>query len=212
MLPTVIRKPQTAEDVALGARLAKMQDRPIGPDDVARVRRAAGVEYVVVAAHAANGYTGRPRATVDVDVVVQNPKQAADAIAAAFPQLTMQDTPVVTRFKDREHEAIDLMKPAGSRLWSRLLNESREVRIGSEMVRIPSLEGVLAAKFAAMVSRHRRLADKQQDGVDFRRIIEANEHVNESLANELAELVYAGGGKEILKLIADARAGKRLEF
>jgi hypothetical protein len=205
MLPTVIRKPKTAEDVALGARLAKMQDRPIGPDDVARVLRAAGVEYVVVGAHAANGYTGRPRATVDVDVVVQHPGQAADAIAAAFPQLTVQDTPVVTRFNDEDHEAIDLMKPAGSQLWSRLLKDVREVRIGTEMVRIPSLEGVLAAKYAAMVSRFRRLPDKQQDGVDFLRIIEANAQVNEPLVSELAELVYPGGGREILKLIADAR-------
>ena len=114
----------------------------------------------------------RPRATVDVDVVVQNPKQAADAIATAFPHLTVQDTPDVTRFKDEEHEAIDLMKPAGSRLWLRLLNEARDVRIGHEMVRIPSLEGVLAAKFAATVSRVRRLADRQQDGVDFLRVIE----------------------------------------
>lgn len=189
-----------------------MQDRPIGPDDVARVLRAAGVEYVVVGAHAANGYTGRPRATVDVDVVVKDPRKAANAITAAFPKLTMQDTPVVTRFKDEEHEAIDLMKPGGSPLWSRLLSETRDVRIGSESVRIPSLEGVLAAKFAAMVSRFRRLADKQQDGVDFLRIVEANEQIDEARANELAELVYPGGGKEILKLIADARAGKRLEF
>ena len=28
----------------------------------------------------------------------------------------------------------------------------------------------------------------------------------------LGELVYPGGGEEILKLVADARAGKRLEF
>ena len=180
--------------------------------DVARVFRAAGVQYVVVGGHAANGYTGRPRATVAVDVVVLSPEQAADAIAAAFPHLTVQDTPVVTRFKDQDHEAIDLMKPAGSPLWSRLLNESRDVRIGNENVRIPSLEGVLAAKFAAMVSRFRRLPDKQQDGVDFLRIIEANAVVNEALVRDLAELVYPGGGKEILKLIADARAGKRLEF
>jgi hypothetical protein len=104
------------------------------------------------------------------------------------------------------------MKPAGSKLWTRLIKESRDVVIGGASVRIPVLEGVLAAKFCAMVSPLRRLADKQQDGVDFLRIIEANETVDDDLAEELGELVYAGGGKEILKLIADARAGKRLEF
>ena len=212
MLPTIVRKPKTAEDVALGARLAKMRDRPIGPDDVARVLREAGVEYVVVGAHAANGYTGRPRATVDVDVIVRHPKKAAQAVAAAFPTLQMQDTPVVVRFTDEEHEAIDLMKPVESMLWSRLLKEAREVRIGDELVRIPVLEGVLAAKFCSMVSPLHRLADKQQDGVDFLRIVEANQRIDEALVTELGELVYPGGGKEMLKLIADARAGKRLEF
>ena len=121
MLQTEIRTPQTANDIALGAQLAKMQNRPIGPADVARVLRDAGVKYVIVGAHAANGYTGRPRATVDVDVIVQHPKKAADAIAAAFPHLTMEDTPVVTRFKDQTLEAIDLMKPASSKLWGALL-------------------------------------------------------------------------------------------
>ncbi len=212
MLPTVIRKPQTAEDIALGVRLAKMHERTIGPGDVARVLRAAGVQYVLVGSHAANGYTGRPRTTVDVDVIVQHPKKAARAIAAAFPELKMQDTPVVIRFSDRDHEAIDLMKPVGSKLWSRLIKESRDIRIGADVVRIPVIEGVLAAKFCAMVSPLRRVADKQQDAVDFLRIIEANAKVDARLLSELGELVYSGGGNEILKLVSDARAGKRLEF
>ena len=212
MLQSILRKPRTAHDIALGVRLAKMHDRPIGPADVARVLKEAGIPYVIVGAHAANGYTGRPRATVDVDVIVRHPKKAARAVAAAFPSLQVQDTPVVTRFKDADHEAIDLMKPAGSKLWTRLIKESRDVVIGGASVRIPVLEGVLAAKFCAMVSPLRRLADKQQDGVDFLRMVEANETVDDNLAEELGELVYAGGGKEILKLIADARAGKRLEF
>ena len=114
MLPTIVRTPRTASDIALGIKLAKMQDRPIGPDDLAGILRKAGVKYVIVGAHAINGYTGRPRATVDVDVIAQHPRKAARAIAAAFPRLQMQDTPVVIRFKDEDHEAIDVIKPTGS--------------------------------------------------------------------------------------------------
>ena len=168
-----------------------MHDRPIGPGDVGRVLRAAGVPYVVVGAHAANGYTGRPRATVDVDVIVKHPKKAARAVAEAFPELQMEDTPVVTRFKDQDHEAIDLMKPVGSKLWPQLIKASREIRLGGDSFRIPVLEGVLAAKFCSRVSPLRRLPDKQQDGVDFLRIVEANEIVNFSLAS-LFNLVFAG--------------------
>ena len=212
MLPTILSKPRLADDVALGARLAKMQERPIGPEDVADVLNTAKVKHVIVGAHATNGYTGRPRATVDVDVIARFPKKAAQAIARAFPHLKMQDTPVVIRFKDQDREAIDVMKPIGSTLWSRLLEHGLQVRVGSTGIRIPVLEGVLASKFAAMVSIHRRPGDKMIDGGDFIRMVEVNTVINLQLLSELGDLVYPGGGKEILKLVADARAGKRIEF
>ncbi|HLL88987.1 MAG TPA: hypothetical protein VK324_06765 [Tepidisphaeraceae bacterium] len=210
MLPNVVRRPNLAEDVALGARLAHMQGREIGPEQVARVLREAGVAYVLVGAHAANGYTGRPRATVDVDVVVQFPKKAAQAIAAAYPYLVATDTPVVTRFKDGEHEAIDLMKPSSSKLWGRLLKLTRGVKIGTEEVRVPVLEGVLAAKFAAMVSLGRRQADKMIDCGDFIRMVEANEQVDLTLLAELGDLVFAGGGEEVVRHVNEVRAGRPL--
>src|SRR5438093_1152840 len=98
MLQSIVRPPETADDFALGARLGKMHNLPIGPAEVARVLDAAGVKYVIVGAHAANGYSGRPRLTIDVDAVVQFPKKAAKAVIAAFPDLQIRDTPVVTRF------------------------------------------------------------------------------------------------------------------
>lgn len=124
----------------------------------------------------------------------------------------MRDTPVAIRFIDSDFEAIDLIKPTNSKLLRRLLSETREVRIESEEVRIPVLEGVLAAKFAAMASFHRRSTDKLQDGADFMRIIDANEEIDLRLLSELGDLVYPEGGEFILKLVADARAGRRLEF
>lgn len=189
-----------------------MHGKDISPAAVARTLRLAKVRYVLVGAHATNGYTGRPRATVDVDVVVQFPKKAAKAIAQEFPHLQMLDTPVVIRFMDGDTEAIDLMKPIGSKLWTRLLKETRQVAIGAEQVHIPVLEGVLAGKFAAMVSIHRRHGDKLIDAGDFVRMVEANERVDLDLLRQFGDLVYDGGGAEIVKLVADARAGRRLEF
>jgi len=177
--------------------LSQMQGRPIGPERVVPVLERAKVRYVLVGAHAANGYTGRPRATIDVELVVEFPKKAAKAVAAAFPNLRMQDTPVVTRFFDADHEAIDLMKPTGLKLWRRLLKEIVEIEIAGQPVRVPTLEGVLAAKFAAMVSPGRRLLDKQQDGVDFGRIVKGNARLDAARLTELGDLVYPGGGDEI---------------
>src|SRR5439155_19840771 len=123
------------------------------------------------------------------------------------------DTPVVIRFKTPEgDEAIDVMKPGGSPLWKRLLSIAKTIRIDDVPVRIPPVEGVLAAKFSAMASPWRRSLDKQQDGLDFARIVTVNERIASSLLEELGELIYSGGGKDIVKLLADARAGSGLEF
>ncbi len=213
MLQTILRAPRIADDIAQGARLARMAKRDIGPTDVARVLDAAKVKYVLVGAHAANGYIGRPRATVDVEVVVQFPKKASVAIAHAFTDLTMVDTPVLTRFTRADgEEAIDIMKPIGSPLWKRLLKIAKTVRVDGVPLRIPPLEGVLAATFAAMASPLRRQLDKQQDGLDFARIITVNPKVNEDLLRELCDLVYAGGGAAALRLLEDARAGRQLQL
>jgi hypothetical protein len=212
MLQSVVRPPKTAEDIATGVRLARMYGKDIHLLDVTRVLRTAGVRYVVVGAHAANGYTGKPRTTIDVDVIVQFPKKAAKAVAAAFPDLVMRDTPVVIRFMAGEEEAIDLMKPTGSKLWARLLNDTKQIEVEGEPVHIPTLEGMLAAKFAAMASPSRRLLDKQQDGLDFARIVDVNKQIDLQVLEQLGELVYAGGGTAIVKLVDDARAGRTLTF
>jgi hypothetical protein len=212
MLPSVIRSPKTAEDISLGVTLARMHGRTISLSDVARVLRAADVKYVVVGAHAANGYTGKPRTTVDVDVVVEFPKKAAKAVAEAYPQLVMRDTPVVTRFMDEEREVIDLMKPSSSPLWASLLEENRDVDVDGVPVTIPLLEGVLAAKFAAMASLNRGHGDKLIDAGDFTHIVEANPAINLDRLGQLGDLIYSGGGAFVRKLVEDVRAGRRLEF
>ncbi len=190
-----------------------MQKRDIGPADVAKVLNAANLKYVLVGGHAANGYLGRPRFTVDVDVIVESPKKATAAIAKAFADLTVLDTPVVTRFKRADgDEAIDLMKPIGSKLWKQLIRIAITVEIDGVPLRIPPVEGVLAAKLAAMASPARRLLDKQQDELDFARIVTVNDLLDLIVLEELGELVYPGGGKEILKHVADVRAGKLLQF
>lgn len=190
-----------------------MSKRDIGPSEVACVLNAAGATYVLVGAHAANGYLARPRNTVDVVVIVADPKTAIEAISTAFTELTLHDTPVVARFKRADgEEAIDLIKPAGCLLWERLLKIAKIVVVEQVPINIPPVEGVLAAKFGAMTSHARRLLDKQQDEIDFARIVTVNDDIELVLLRELGGLVYPGGGNEIIKLAENARAGKRLEF
>lgn len=212
MLPTVARRPRLVEDISQGIRLARMQGREITPGAVAQILVDAGVPYVLVGAHAANGYTGRPRATADVDVVVRFARKAAKAIAKAYPDLAMEETAVAIRFSEGDQEAIDLLKSSSLRLWGRLLKDNREVRIGRQSIRVPALEGMLAAKFAAMISPGRRYADRLIDSGDFARMVENNPVIDLTLLRELGDLVYPRGGEEVVKLVADVRAGRKLEI
>ncbi len=200
--------------MAEGIWLSEIYKQEISPLDVAKVLARAEVRYVLVGAHAANNYTGQPRTTRDVDVIAQFPKKACVALLKQFPKLVAHDTPVVIRFKtaDEGKEAIDVIKPSSSKLFRRLLKLALVVKIDRVAVHIPPLEGVLAAKFAAMVSLTRQLVDRHQDAIDMVRMVQANKQIDLDLVRELGNLVFEGGGKELLTRIDHARNGKMIRI
>ncbi len=91
------------------------------------------------------------------------------------------------------------------------LKLTARVRMGDESVTVPTVEAALALKFYSMINRGRPLDDRMQDAVDFSRAAKAQEKVDLDLLHQLGELVYGGGGDEILKFVSDARAGRRLD-
>jgi hypothetical protein len=178
-------------------------------EDVIRALRRARVKFVLIGAHAANGWRRVARTTRDVDVLVRknHHRKAVAAIRAAFPMLTPYDNPVVTRFRDPTdgEVAIDVMKPA-DKLHKEVFKQSVLVR---QSHLVPNLEMMLACKFAAMVSPHREKMRKRQDAVDFGIIVQHNKgDINRIRLERLGALSYAGGGKEILKLVDDILADR----
>jgi hypothetical protein len=184
----------------------------LSPVDVAAVLARAGVRYVLVGAHALNLYTGKPRATEDVDVVTDAPGKARRAIEQAYPNLTVEDYPVVLRFKQGGDEVLDVIKAGSSKLFRRVLGLVAEVRIGGQVVVVPTVEAALALKFASMTNPARPTDDRMQDAVDFSRAAKLQEAFDQPLLRELGELVYPGGGDAIIKLFDDSRAGRRLDL
>jgi hypothetical protein len=184
----------------------------LSPADVAGVLGRAKVRYVLVGAHAINLYTGRPRATQDVDVVTDAPAKARKAIESAYPHLTVEDHPVVIRFKDGPDEVLDLIKARSAKVFRRVLGLVTEVRISGQRVVVPTAEGALALKFASMTTPARATDDRMQDAVDFSRVAKLQEGLDETLLHELGELIYAGGGAALMKAVADSRAGRRLDI
>jgi hypothetical protein len=188
----------------------------ITPSHVAKILNAADVRYVIAGAHAANAHTGRPRATQDVDVLTDAPKKVAGLLMEAFPELEAHDTPVVTRLLLDGKEAVDVMKAGQSKLFCRVVRMATEVELEGSRGRIPPVEGVLAMKFNAMIFLGRQFLDRQQDAIDFARVLVAADEmavpVDLDLLRDLGQLVYEGGGDEIIRHVEDVRAGRQLSI
>lgn len=204
--------PRPADDLAMGMRLSMSQGREIQPIDIFKILNAAGLKAVLIGAHAVNVRTGRPRATVDVDLVAAKPKNVVQALQLAFPHLVLEDHPVVYRFKDDRREAIDVIKPRSSPLFARILKLTEEIEVDGIPLRIPDIEAMLALKFASMVTPTRQIEDRYADARDFILVAKGASSLIEPKLDELGELVFPGGGKNLLKLVADARAGRRLDI
>jgi hypothetical protein len=185
----------------------------IRPLDVIRVLNAAKVKFMLLGAYGISGWMGEPRSTKDVDVLVasRGHKKAVQALLAAFPQLEAEDHEVVTRLKDRGTRVvrIDVMKP-NQQLFRQALQHTHHVESEGESYTIPSLEMALAMKFAAMISLHRADENKLTDARDFIVIVKANSEIDLEKLGELGDLVYPGGGKEIIEKVRQVRAGEKL--
>ena len=183
------------------------------PEEIIPILNKAGVKFVLMGTHGIGGWRSAPRATEDVDFLVQQKdhQKAVEAVRKNFPELKEVDTPVVTRFLDPSNKQplIDLMKPEYEVLKAAFKNT---VKAGKSH-RVPDLEMALASKFAAMVSPNRKYSKKLLDGGDFADIVETNmTAIDRTKLLKLAELVYKGGGKEILELIKDVEAGRPIRF
>lgn len=200
-----------AQGLSRGVELSKMYGMPLTPTDVARVLSAAKVRYVLIGAHAINLYTGKPRATQDVDVVTDSPSKASGAIRVAFPHLTVEDHPAVVRFKDGSAEVLDLVKAKSAKLFRSVLRSAITSTIGGVSIVVPTAEAALALKFYSMTNPARPIDDRMQDAVDFSRAAKTQQSLDMALLQELGDLVHAGGGNALVKLLDDARNGRRLE-
>jgi hypothetical protein len=187
----------------------------LDPLDVIKILNAQGINFVLVGAYGMVGWTKEARATEDVDLVVaaRHHKKTISLLTAAFPQLQAKDHEVVTRLCDRDtgQVMIDLMKPIQP-LYRAAFKFTQPVVAGKEGYRVPSLEMALAMKFAPMISLTRADKDKFQDAHDFILMVEANADINLEKLAELGEMVYSGGGQEIVERVRQVRAGERMKL
>jgi hypothetical protein len=184
----------------------------ITPLDVIKLLNKAKLKFILMGTHGVGGYRSVSRATDDIDLLVRlaDLPKAIKAIQTAYPELVFQDFAVVARFKDpvTDKPVIDLMKPTQD-VFKMAFRHSVSVKTH----RIPSLEMALVSKFAAMTSPNREQAKKLIDGGDFVDIVVSNlKKINRSKLRRLADKVYPDGGAEIIEMIDDIAAGRRIRF
>jgi hypothetical protein len=185
----------------------------IPPLEVIRVLNVVGVRFMLVGAHGLGGWMRKPRTTQDVDVLVaaRGHKKSVNALLAAFPELVAEDHDVVTRLRDPETNLvrIDVMKP-NQPLFREVIKHGHPVTSEGQTYNIPTLEAALAMKFAPMISLNRPDKDRYQDAHDFMYIIDSNPDIDLRQLAAFGDLIYNGGGAEIVEMVRKVRAGEKL--
>jgi len=201
-----------SRSLATSTRLMEYHvSKAILPSEVISILNQAGIQFVLVGTHGLGGWITRPRATVDVDVVVASRqlKRAVEILLKSFPRLEAADSEKVNRLRDRETQtvAIDVMKPRQP-LFRVALKHTRTVTMEAQTYKIPTLEMALAMKFASMYSSEREYVDKLKDAHDFICMAKFNADIDLVKLSELGNLVHAEGGNELLEKVRRVRAGE----
>src|SRR5438132_12834284 len=131
---------------------------PVDLNEILRALIQKKVPFVLTGAHAIGGWTGRPRATQDVDILVKggrNHIRAVNAIKALYPQLETRDFAGVTAFfiPGEKESVIDVTYPHRADIEETLAHPVwTENKALGLRYRITALEAALANKYGAMIN------------------------------------------------------------
>jgi hypothetical protein len=191
----------------------KLVATPVELFDVLKALATKKVPFVLTGTYAIGTWTGRPRATKDVDILARpgrNHARAVKAIQERFPDLEVRKVQNVTAFfRPGERESvIDVALP--SRGDNRAALEDTvwvDDPVNGVRYRIPARECAIANKYGAMLTLTRDLTKRLQDMVDLN--LMAKHSMDEGQTpldlvriEELGEMVWPrGGGKELLRIV-----------
>lgn len=157
---------------------------------------ADGIEWVLVGAEAVNLYIKRPRATVDVDIVVRRKHLRKVKRILNDTCQDVVDTECNLRAVlsgDPNRLEVDVIKSQSHELFDAALDGRTSV----ENVPVPTIEALLALKYLAAISPGRQQPDKHQDIADFIRGYKENvDRIDRGLLVDLASRAHAGAREE----------------
>lgn len=182
------------------------------------------IPFVLTGAHGIGGWTGRPRGTQDVDILVKagrNHTRAVNALKALYPDLEARDLTGMTSFYvlGEKESVIDVTTPRRADLEETLANPTWIENEGLGIrYRIPSLEEALANKYGAMLTPIRKPYKRIQDAADFTMMVthsseSGRDEINLRRLRALGEMIWPdGGGDELIRLVEEAKAGEAIRL
>jgi hypothetical protein len=197
---------------------------PVNLNLILRTLTQKRIPFVLTGAHGIAGWTGKPRNTQDVDVLVKagrNHARAVNALRALYPELEVRSFTGVTAFfvSGEKSSVIGVASPHRADLEETLANPTwTENKEQGLRYRIPSLAEALANKYGAMLTPTRDLDKRMQDAVDFTRMVqhscdEGQQPIELRRLERLGEKVWpSGGGEEILRLVEQVKAGRAIHL
>jgi hypothetical protein len=156
----------------------------------------AEVDWVLVGAEAVNLYVARPRATVDVDIVVSQKHLRRVKKLLKETCVAVKDTEVVLRAlisPEPNRLSLDAIKSQSHELFDLALKH----QVSKGGVRVVRVEALLALKYLSAVSPNRSPEDKRMDASDFGRVYKQNrKRIDHPLLLDLASRAHRGARKE----------------
>ena len=197
---------------------------PVDLNVILRTLIQKRIPFVLTGAHGIGGWTGRPRSTQDVDILVKagrNYGRAVKAMRALYPQLEVRAFSGLTAFfvQGEKESVIDVVYPHRADIEETLANpvwtENKEFGL---RYRIPALEAALANKYGAMLTPIRDMEKRHIDVGDFTGMVRhssdaGRQPIDLEKLEALGEKVWpGGGGREILRLVERVKAGRPIHF
>lgn len=181
------------------------------------------IPFVLTGAHGIAAWTGRPRNTQDVDILVKGGRNHARAVKAMrelYPQLEVRTFAGVTAFfvPGEDTSVIDVTYSHRADNEETLAHPVWAENAEGIKYRIPSLEAALANKYGAMLTLTRDSRKRRQDVLDFEWMVAhsvdaGQQSIDLDKLEGLGEKVWpGGGGKEILRMVEQAKAGVAIDL
>lgn len=155
-----------------------------------------GASWTLVGAHAVNAYV-RPRATVDVDFVVDARmlKRILAELEAEFGALDTTDIGAALRVTNL---SVDLIRSDNHPLFRAALDRGQQ-RGGP---RVPPPELLVALKFLSAVSPWRKPGERKQDAADLINVYQSTgADFDRQAAMQYATTVYPGAERELAAML-----------